>query len=83
MNHLLKSGSSVIGGVSLELSSDGSSFFLHQALWQPFPGELMAVSLAALTIYDMCKVVDKGMVISNIRLLQKRGGKSGTYIRKE
>ena len=43
---------------------------------------LMAVSLAALTIYDMCKAVDKGMVISNIRLLQKTGGKSGTYIRK-
>ncbi len=44
---------------------------------------LMAVSLAALTIYDMCKAVDKGMVISNIRLLQKRGGKSGRYIRQE
>jgi cyclic pyranopterin monophosphate synthase len=43
---------------------------------------LTAVSIAALTIYDMCKAVDKSMVISNIRLLKKTGGKSGTYIRK-
>jgi len=38
---------------------------------------LTAVSVAALTIYDMCKAVDKGMVISDIRLLEKHGGKSG------
>ena len=43
---------------------------------------LTAVSIAALTIYDMCKAVDKSMVISDIRLLKKTGGKSGTYIRK-
>ncbi len=43
---------------------------------------LTAVSVAALTIYDMCKAVDKSMVIRNIRLLKKTGGKSGTYIRK-
>ncbi len=42
---------------------------------------LTAVSVAALTIYDMCKAIDKGMVISQIRLLKKSGGKSGTYIR--
>jgi len=42
---------------------------------------LTAVSIAALTIYDMCKAVDKSMVISNIRLLKKTGGKSGTYCR--
>ena len=42
---------------------------------------LTAVSVAALTIYDMCKAVDKSMVISEIRLLKKTGGKSGTYIR--
>jgi cyclic pyranopterin monophosphate synthase len=40
---------------------------------------LTAVSVAALTIYDMCKSHDRGMVISNIRLLEKSGGKSGTY----
>lgn len=44
---------------------------------------LTAVSVAALTIYDMCKAVDKGMVISNIRLLKKTGGKSGTFIRRD
>ncbi len=42
---------------------------------------LTAVSVTALTVYDMCKAVDKSMVISDIRLLEKTGGKSGTYIR--
>lgn len=42
---------------------------------------LTAVSIAALTIYDMCKAVDKSMVIGDIKLLQKSGGKSGTYLR--
>jgi len=40
---------------------------------------LVAVSAAALTIYDMCKAVDKGMVISQVKLVKKSGGKSGTY----
>jgi cyclic pyranopterin phosphate synthase len=40
---------------------------------------LTAVSVAALTVYDMCKAVDKGMVIESTRLLQKSGGKSGTW----
>jgi cyclic pyranopterin monophosphate synthase len=44
---------------------------------------LTAVSVAALTIYDMCKAVDKSMVISEVRLLKKTGGKSGTYLRKD
>jgi len=44
---------------------------------------LAAVSVAALTIYDMVKAVDKAMVISDICLLEKRGGKSGTYLRSE
>lgn len=42
---------------------------------------LMAVSIAALTIYDMCKALDKGIVISEIRLESKTGGKSGDYSR--
>ena len=42
-----------------------------------------AVSIAALTIYDMCKATDKEMTISSIRLMKKTGGKSGTYVRKE
>jgi len=41
---------------------------------------LTAVAVAALTIYDMCKAVDKGMKIENIRLIKKSGGKSGTII---
>ena len=40
---------------------------------------LTAVSLAALTVYDMCKAVDKEMWITNIRLVQKSGGRSGVY----
>jgi cyclic pyranopterin phosphate synthase len=42
---------------------------------------LTAVSVAALTIYDMCKAVDRGMEISNIGLLEKEGGKSGSWRR--
>ncbi len=44
---------------------------------------LTAVSVAALTIYDMCKAVQKDITIDNIRLLTKRGGKSGDYKRAE
>ena len=40
---------------------------------------LMAVSAACLTVYDMCKSIDRSMSISDIRLLKKSGGKSGTY----
>ena len=43
---------------------------------------LTGVSVAALTIYDMCKAVDKDMIISDIMLQHKSGGKSGEYIRK-
>lgn len=43
---------------------------------------LTAVSAAALTIYDMLKAVDRGMVIGEIALWEKRGGKSGTYRRR-
>ncbi len=42
---------------------------------------LTAVSVAALTIYDMCKAVDREMTISDIMLVEKRGGKSGTFKR--
>lgn len=41
---------------------------------------LTAASVAALTLYDMCKAVDKGMVIDNVRLLEKKGGRSGHWI---
>ena len=39
---------------------------------------LTAVSAAALTVYDMCKAVDRGMVITDLGLIEKRGGRSGT-----
>ncbi len=40
---------------------------------------LTAASVACLTIYDMCKAVDKGMVISSVRLMEKKGGRSGHW----
>jgi cyclic pyranopterin phosphate synthase len=42
---------------------------------------LTAVSVAALTVYDMCKAVDRGMVIERIQLEEKSGGKSGPFVR--
>lgn len=44
---------------------------------------MTAVAAAGLTIYDMCKAVDREMTIGEIRLVEKSGGKSGTFIRKE
>jgi cyclic pyranopterin monophosphate synthase len=44
---------------------------------------LTAAAVAGLTIYDMCKSVDRAMTVGNVRLLKKTGGKSGTYVRKE
>lgn len=44
---------------------------------------LAAVSVAALTVYDMCKAVDKGMVITDVRLLEKSGGRSGRRLSSE
>jgi cyclic pyranopterin phosphate synthase len=42
---------------------------------------LTAVNVALLTIYDMCKAVDRGMTITGVRLLEKHGGKSGSFVR--
>ena len=42
---------------------------------------LVAASVAALTIYDMCKALERGMQITNLRLMKKTGGKSGVYMR--
>ncbi|MCL4153005.1 UNVERIFIED_CONTAM: hypothetical protein GTU68_048356 [Idotea baltica] len=44
---------------------------------------LTAASVAALTIYDMCKALDKGIVIEQVKLLEKQGGKSGRWLRDE
>ena len=42
---------------------------------------LTAAAVAALTVYDMCKAVDRGMSIGNVELLHKAGGKSGEFVR--
>jgi cyclic pyranopterin phosphate synthase len=44
---------------------------------------IVAVSIAAVTVYDMCKALDRSMVIDGIELLEKSGGQSGTYTRNE
>lgn len=44
---------------------------------------LVAVAHAALTIYDMCKAVDRAMTITDVRLISKSGGRSGTYVRRD
>jgi cyclic pyranopterin phosphate synthase len=44
---------------------------------------LTAASVAALTVYDMCKAVDRGMTITSVRLLEKSGGRSGRFVRAE
>jgi cyclic pyranopterin phosphate synthase len=44
---------------------------------------LTAASIAALTLYDMCKAVDRGMVVDGLRLLRKEGGRSGVWTREE
>jgi cyclic pyranopterin phosphate synthase len=42
--------------------------------------DLYSVQIALLTIYDMCKAVDRGMTITDVKLLEKHGGKSGSFI---
>jgi len=73
-------------GVEVDLALAGSTVTI-QATVKAFDRSgvemeaLAAVSAAALTVYDMCKAIDRGMTISNIRLEEKRGGKSGTWKR--
>ncbi len=61
--------------IRAEVSCDGVTGVEMEAL--------TAVSAAALTIYDMCKAVQRDMTISNIRLLEKTGGKSGDFVRED
>ncbi len=44
---------------------------------------MVAVAISALTIYDMCKAIDRGMTVEQVYLLSKHGGKSGRYLREE
>lgn len=72
--------------VSLDLTCDEASSAVEISATCKVSGRtgvemeaLTAVSVAALTIYDMCKAIDRGMTIGDIRLRHKAGGKSGTY----
>lgn len=70
--------------VQLELKPDGVAITSKASTAAQTGVEmeaLTAVSVAALTLYDMCKAMDKGMVLSDVRLERKTGGKSGDYIR--
>ncbi len=72
--------------VSIEFQSDRSSHTIYCQARAETAGPtgvemeaLTATQIALLTIYDMCKAVDRGMVMSDIRLLEKSGGKSGDW----
>ncbi len=72
--------------VSVEFEADQEKNAIHCTVTTETVGRtgvemeaLSAVSIALLTIYDMAKAVDRGMVISNVQLLEKQGGKSGHW----
>ncbi len=70
--------------VTAQITSDGIAIRSKVATTGPTGVEmeaLTAASVAALTIYDMCKALDKGIVIREVRLEKKSGGKSGDYAR--
>ena len=75
----------LIGDIKVELSLDEVSSTVEITALVKSSGKtgvemeaLTATAVAALTIYDMCKAIDRGMIIDNIRLVKKSGGKSGT-----
>ncbi|GBC76681.1 Cyclic pyranopterin monophosphate synthase [bacterium HR08] len=70
--------------VETELREDGIALTASVATTAPTGVEmeaLVAVSIAALTLYDMCKAIDREMTITDIRLERKTGGRSGDYVR--
>jgi cyclic pyranopterin phosphate synthase len=78
----------LLTGINIEFSLDEAGSAVGIAATVKTTGRtgvemeaLTAVTVAALTVYDMCKAVDKGMVIEYVRLTAKSGGKSGTYRR--
>lgn len=80
----------LMDGINLELSLDESRHSVEIRATVTCDGRtgvemeaLTAVSTAALTVYDMCKAVQKDMVITDIRLISKTGGVHGDYLRKE
>jgi len=73
--------------VSIEFEADEAASEVHCTVTAETVGRtgvemeaLTAASVALLTIYDMCKAIDRGMTIHNIRLLEKLGGKSGHWV---
>ena len=73
--------------VGVEFEIDQASATIHCSVTAETVGRtgvemeaLTATSVALLTIYDMCKAVDRGMVMSGIKLLEKQGGKSGKWV---
>lgn len=78
----------MLSSVNVELEADESMHQVKITAICKLAGQtgvemeaLTAASVAALTIYDMCKAVDRGMTISQIQLLEKSGGKSGSWSR--
>jgi cyclic pyranopterin phosphate synthase len=76
----------VLSSVKVDLTTDADQNAVHITATCKLTGQtgvemeaLCAVSVAALTVYDMCKAVDRGMRIADIRLTHKVGGKSGTF----
>lgn len=72
--------------VVLEPAADGTSLMIEarvEAHWKTGVEmeALVAASAAGLTVYDMCKAVDREMVVDRVRLVAKRGGKSGVFVR--
>jgi cyclic pyranopterin phosphate synthase len=80
----------MLTSVKLEFRTDVETSSVHIEALCKVSGQtgvemeaLTAASVAALTIYDMCKAVDRGMEINNLSLLEKRGGKSGTWTKSQ
>ena len=74
--------------IELEPAPDGRGLLIEarvEAHWRTGVEmeALVAASAAGLTVYDMCKAVDRAMVIDRVRLVAKRGGKSGDFIRED
>ena len=74
--------------VELEPAADGRGLLIEvrvEAHWRTGVEmeALVAASAAGLTVYDMCKAVDRAMVVDRVRLVAKRGGKSGDFIRED
>lgn len=80
----------LINGIDMKFEPDTDKNCIHISARATTTGKtgiemevLTAVSVAALTIYDMCKAVDRSMIISDVKLMKKSGGKSGDFNRKD